>query len=277
MKKSFYLVLTILVLITLLSSCKKDKGDPPVLPPKESMEIDFSNFDSKSGGAYTDFKGIENSNWALSSYIALTWNSIISITLAVPVAAFKLAVNQKPVYIEDKTWQWSYTTTVLSVTYKARLTGQIRASDVLWKMYITREGTGGYAEFLWFEGTSKLDGSSGQWKLNHSNTFQEPFLEIDWAKSGTDIGTIKYTYVRSLTDARTTDPFKTSYIEYGLTSATLNAYYKLYCYDPRYLQFYNMTVEWSTTAHNGRVKSAGYFGDDTWHCWNASLINDICP
>ena len=54
-------------------------------------------------------------------------------------------------------------------TYTARLTGQIRTSDVAWKMYITKEGTGGFPEFVWFEGTSKLDGTGGQWILNQSS------------------------------------------------------------------------------------------------------------
>ena len=48
-----------LLLITLIISlpafyfigCKKDKGDPPVLPPYESMVIDFSNFTSKKKSA----------------------------------------------------------------------------------------------------------------------------------------------------------------------------------------------------------------------------------
>ena len=44
-------------------------------------------------------------------------------------------------------------------------------------------------------------------------------LQIDWTKTGTSIGTIKYTYVKN-------DSYKSSYIEYGLkTSGPYNAYY----------------------------------------------------
>jgi hypothetical protein len=33
-----------LLLLIIFAGCKKDQGDPPLLPPAESMLIDFSNF-----------------------------------------------------------------------------------------------------------------------------------------------------------------------------------------------------------------------------------------
>jgi hypothetical protein len=242
------------------------------------MSIDFTNFDSgkKSGDFLTFEKGVENSNWEFSALVAGYFKAIITGTLAVPVATFKKALDQTPSWLEEKTWQWSFSTTILSVTYKARLVGQIRTSDVLWKMYITREGTGGFAEFIWFEGTSKLDASSGQWTLNHSSQFKEPLLQIDWTKTTTGIGTVKYTYVRTQNDNRGTDPFKTSYIEYGKTTGTTyNAYYNIHYYTG--MAFSDMNVEWSTTGKNGRVKCTPYFGDASWYCWNANYVNIVCP
>jgi hypothetical protein len=196
------------------------------------------------------------------------WKLIINTTLAVPVASFKLAVNQVPVYLDVKTWQWSYNVSVASVTYKARLTGLIRSSDVQWKMYITKEGTGGFAEFVWFEGTSRLDGKGGQWILNQSSQSPGALLQIDWTKTGTTIGSVKYTYLKN-------DSFKTSYIEYGLTSSTLNAYYTIHYYNS--LKFSDVNVEWNTTTKNGRVKCLDYLGDLNWYCWDANKINITCP
>ena len=60
-------------------------------------------------------------------------------------------------------------------------------------MYISREGIGAFSELLWYQGTSNLDGKSGQWVLNHSQAFPEPMLQIDWTVSGSDVGNIKYT------------------------------------------------------------------------------------
>jgi len=280
MKKYLSLSLLIFFVLSINSGCKKDKGNPPLLPPAESMNIDFSNFVSgkKSIESFTDLKGIENSNWEFVALVSGYWRSILTITLAVPVASFALAVKNNPVYLDTKTWQWSYNASItinqVSVTYKARLTGQIRDTDVLWKMYISKEGAGAFTEFVWFEGTSKPDGTSGQWILNHSSQFPEKVLQIDWTKSGTSIGTIKYTYVRALNTNRVTDPFKDSYIEYGLTSATLNANYNIHYFNG--LSFSDVNAEWNTTSHNGRVSSLSYFGNSTWHCWDSGLVNITC-
>ena len=277
MKKIIALFLLALFLSSLMTSCKKDKGNPPTLPPGESMTIDFSNFESgkKSDDQIFLPKGVENSNWEFAALIAGYFRFIVAGTLAVPVYSFKLAVDEAPAYLDDKTWQWSYSASLLNVTYKARLTGQIRTTDVLWKMYITREGTGGFPEFLWFEGTSKLDGTGGQWILYHSSQYKEPVLQIDWTRSGTAMGTITYTYVRTLNDNRVADPFRNSFIKYGKTTGTYNSYYTINYYNG--LAFSDMYVEWNSTTHNGRVKCLAYFGDSNWYCWDGNLVNITCP
>jgi hypothetical protein len=273
MKKHFSLMFLALLSLTLVTGCKKDKGEPPVLPPAKSMTIDFSNFEStKKGDAYISVpKGTQTSNWDFAAGVAIIWKTIIYTTLAVPVTSFEMVVNQTPVYVENKTWQWSATATVLNVTYKARLTGQIGETNVIWKMYITKEGTGGFSDFLWFEGTSDFDGNGGQWILYLSPVSPVRVLQIDWEKSGENIGMIKYTYTKE------GDAFKDSYIEYGLTANALNAYYTIHYYDNTYQQFLDLNVEWSTTLHNGRVKSEGHFGTTSWYCWDGNFLNVTCP
>lgn len=280
MKKILVLILFIAGISLFFTSCKKDKGNPPVLPPQESMDIDFSNFETakKSSDPFTAIKGSNNSNWEFAALVAGYWKTIIGTTLAIPVASFKLATNNTPVYLGSKTWQWSYNASIIvnqvNVTYKARLTGQFLQNDVEWKMYITKEGTGAFAEFIWFEGTSKLDGTGGQWILNHSSQFPEPMIQIDWTKSGLSIGTVKYTYVRALNNSRVADPFKDSYIEYGGKSTVLDAYYTIHYYNG--LLFSDVAVEWNTTFHNGRVSSLVYFGNTNWYCWDSGMANITC-
>jgi hypothetical protein len=241
------------------------------------MTIDFSDFESGTKSA--DFllpKGVEDSYWGFSALVAGYWKSLIVSTLAVPVASFKLALDQTPSYLEEKTWQWSFNVSALTLTYKARLTGQIRATDVLWKMYISKEGSGAFPEFVWFEGTSRLDGTGGQWTLNHSNTYKEPVLTIDWTKTGTTMGTVTYTYVRTLNDARVADPFKTSSIIYGKMTGTYNSYYTIHYYNGA--GFSDVDVKWHTTEHIGTVKCLIFFGDNNQHCWNGNHVNlATCP
>jgi hypothetical protein len=270
MKKIFSVVLICVLSAGLFSGCKKDKGDPPTLPPAESMTIDFSNFASakKSGDFTIDQKGTQNSNWEYAATVAGIWKLIINTTLAVPVTAFKAALSQSPTYVTTKTWQWSYSVTYLGTTYKARLTGLIRTTDVQWKMYISKDGTDSFTDFLWFEGTSKIDGSGGQWILYQSAIAPDSLLQIDWTKTATGVGYVKYTYVKN-------DSFKNSYIEYGLTTNTLNAYYTIHYYNG--VKFSDVNVEWNTTTHNGHVKSVDYLGDSNWYCWDSNKINIVCP
>jgi hypothetical protein len=270
MKKIFSLLFILSLSTGFFTGCKKDKGEPPVLPPQESMTIDFSNFIStkKSEALIPGQKGTANSNWEFAALTAGTWNLIINTTLAVPVAAFKTAVNQVPVYISTKNWQWSYTVTLPGGTYKARLTGLIGASNVQWKMYITGVSTDVFAEFLWFEGTSKLDGTSGQWIIYQSAASPVAYLQIDWTKPGTTIGTVEYTFIKA------GDSFNTSFIQYGLNSNVLNAYYTIHYFNG--VKFSDVNIEWSTTTHNGHVKSLDYLGDSNWYCWDANKVNTVC-
>ena len=270
MKKVLSLILVIALLGSSFYGCKKDKGDPPTLPPAESMVIDFSAFVSNAKSAPVDFtnKGTENLNWETAALIVGTWRTIVAVTLAIPVASFKVAVDQDPVYLSDKKWQWSYNVSAAGVTYKARLTGAIGAADIKWEMYITREGTGGFAEFKWFEGTSKLDGTGGQWTLNESNTAPTPLLQIDWTKLGTDIGTIKYTYIK-------TGQSNGAYIQYGKTSATFDSYFNIHYYSTSLAKFSDVNIEWSSSGKDGRIKSTDYL-DGQWKCWDSNHVNKTC-
>lgn len=275
MKKFLSLSVIIVLAATLFWGCEK-KGDAPALPPAESMTIDFSDFivGGKSATILPDSKGasaVSNTNWTVAATVAGVWNSLLVLNLAVPVAAFKVAVENKPEYLDNKKWQWKYSAPVLGATYTARLTGQIRSSDVKWEMYISREGVGGFGEFLWFEGTTNLDGKSGQWILTQSQQQQVPMLQIDWTKEGSVVGSIKYTYIK------TGDSFKDSYIQYGLTTNPLDAYYTVHFYENNRAKFVDVFIEWSTTGHNGRVKAIDYFQDSNWHCWDANGNDITCP
>jgi hypothetical protein len=280
MKKISSLLLAATLLSGLFLGCEK-KETAPVLPPVGTMTIDFSNFVSsaKSEFAPDVIKGemvVDKSNWTLAATTAGVWNLILAVNLVIPVASFSATVNKTPVYLENRKWEWSNSFNVIGATYKSRLTGEIRSNDVKWEMYVSKEGVGAFAELLWYQGTSNLDGKSGQWILNHSQQFPEPMLQIDWTLSGTEIGGIKYTYIRDKKDDRSTDLFKTSYIEYGLKSATLNAFYNIH-QNTGVLNVFNDTfIEWSTTGHNGHIKANYYYQDLLWHCWNAAGENVVC-
>lgn len=281
MKKILSISLIIVLVTGLFWGCEKNEN-PPSLPPVETMTIDFSNFTAGKKSATIDFQtrgiaSVSNNNWLLAATTAGFWNIILTVNLAIPVAAFKKAIDNTPVYIDNKKWEWKYSVNAIGATYNARLTGQIQINDIKWEMYVSRDGVGAFAEFLWFNGTSAFDGKSGQWILNHSQQFPESMLQIDWILNGTNIGGIKYTYIRELKDNRTTDLFKTSYIEYGLTTNTLNAFYNIhYNISNTINDFKDVYIEWSTINYNGHIKAVHYFQDNLWHCWDGNGTDVTC-
>jgi hypothetical protein len=282
MKTKLSVALIIILSTIFIIGCKKDNAEPPVLPPLSTMKIDFSDFTSgkKSeviNGYENATKGVANGNYQFASSVAGFWNLLLAINLTIPVTSFSESFNQTPAYLDNKTWQWTYSVNVLAGTYKARLTGQVRDNDVKWDMYVSKEGVGAFPEVRWFDGTSALDGNSGQWILYYSVAFPEPLLQIDWTLQNEVIVSIKYTYIRVKKDDRTTDPSYGSYIEYGLQNSSLNAFYNVHLHESVFTNsFVDVFIEWSTTNHNGHVKAFYKYTDNNWHCWNSNGNDIVC-
>ncbi len=274
-------LLGLLFVLFVFSACEKDEdetGTPPAIPPYETMSTDFGTFTDKTKTAETLLTDTTKWNYALAGITAGYWNIMLTVTLAVPVASFAESFKNEAVFIGDKTWEWSYEVKGFAATYKARLTGQMRPDDIKWEMYVAKEGVGEHAEFKWFEGTSALDGNSGQWVLYHSYEVQEPVLQIDWKKSGEEIGEIKYSYIRASDNGDKKQLSKDSYIQYGLTEEGYDAFYNIH-YTTRDIEaegFLDVNIEWSTTNYNGRIKAEHYFNNAEWHCWDNLGYDAVC-
>lgn len=269
MKRLLLLALVIILQVIYFSGCKKDKGAPPVLPPYESMVIDFNNFTSlkKSADVSVVGKGTENSTWEFAATVADIWNTLISSNISVPLAAFESAINYQAVYVSKNLWEWSYDFNVGANAYKAKLQGNNSTNSVSWKMYITSEGTGGYNEFVWIEGTSKTDGSGGQWIFKQSPQVNSSIFQTDWTKSGDEITSVKYTYIKN-------DSYKDSFITYSiLSTGNLDASYKIHFSNALYS---DSDIEWNTTTINGRLKCTDYLHDENWYCWDSNKSNVLC-
>ena len=269
MKKHFQLISIVILSAGLVTGCKKDKGDPPLLPPFASMVIDFSNFTSqkKSAESVTGIKGTESSTWEFAAGVAGVWNTLISSSITVPLAAYSAAAGNNPAYVSDKLWQWSYSFSSGQDSYSAKLQGNITTNSVTWKLMITKEGTGGYNDFAWIEGTSQTDGSGGQWNFKESPQSDIALFQTDWTKSGDQVISVKYTYEKN-------DDSKNSYINF-LTQTTSN-------FDLSYnIHFSNglysdADIEWNIATRDGRLKCLDYLQDENWYCWDTNKINKLC-
>lgn len=278
--KVYGIVLAILMLVQF--SCEKSEEpgtqDQAVeLPPFETMAYDFDAFteDPQSGKSLT-YKAAPNGNWVFSRLVVGVWNTAVFTTLAVPVASFHAAFAHDPEVVGDLKWQWSYSVDGFTSEYTARLTGEIDGDNVVWEMYVTKMGIDPFEEFLWFSGVSALDGNSGHWQLNESPERPNPILRIDWERSGEEVASIRYTWVRELDDNENPDVFMDSYLQYGLQEGDYDAYIDAYAYDEQYEVFSTIRIEWNRNDYFGRVRAPLYFQDEEWHCWDAMGEDSIC-
>lgn len=274
MKRKTSLIFTLFLAFISITGCNKDENTEQsvTLPPYESMVIDFGNLTSTTKSANV----VSQANWTYSAVSVGFWNAVIWTTFAVPVTAFKAAFSQTPQKIDDTSWQWTYSVDGFTSQYTARLVGTLQSTQIDWKMYITKTGINGFDEFLWFEGTSNLDGQSGQWILYQSPTYPEKVVQIDWEKTGEEVGDVKYTYVRELDDNGQANTFKNSSLIYGLQDDFFDAYVNVHVYSAQTSGFVDSQIEWSRTDYSGRVMSEQYFDDTDWHCWDSTGADSIC-
>ncbi len=253
-------VFSFFILLTLTTSCTKENNEiTPVVPPIETMVMEFD--DSLTGGK-TSFSSNENHN--LAALQIGVWNIILTVNLAVPVLAFSAITNETPNF-QEGTWIWDKDFNIGVIGHNARLEGTVVGNSVQWEMYVSKDNT--YSNFLWFTGTSALDGQSGQWLLNFNPNNSQPILQIDWEKETGGTTQIRYTNINA-NDSNTGD-----YIEYGIDeSEGLNAFYSIY----RAQEGFMIDIEWNLSSKEGRIRNPNYFADNEWYCWSSSFQNVDC-
>jgi len=265
------LVVTVLITGLILTGCSDDDpvsshGTAPDIPPQSTFLIDFADFQDTKANPLKESAAMTTANWTYSALNVGIWNTVLTVTLIIPVAAFVEAFQHEPVWQSDNSWNWSYSFLAGGVIHTARLNGKVVDDQVQWKMYITKQDT--FTDFLWFTGTGDLAASAGQWVLNANPENPTPFLQIDWNRNVSE-GTadIKYTYFIPQ------DAENGGYISYGVTDDT--------DYD-RFYEIYNKgldnitDIEWNFTTKVGHVMDENHFEDTEWHCWDATLSDVLC-
>lgn len=258
------------LLFFILIGCSKTDvngpdGEAPTIPPKESFVMDFSNFQSSGSMSKTN-QILSKQNWGWAALNVGIWNTMITVGLAVPVAAFVESFNHDPVEQEDGTWIWQYDFNVFNIKHTAELHGKIEASGVTWKMYISKENF--YDNFLWYTGESDFLAIQGNWILNHEPNNPEPLLDITWNRNPQE-GTANIKYTNIEPDGAENG----GYIFYGIVNETpYDTFYDIFNKGKD-----NHThIKWNRTSKDGRVKDPLHFGDDDWHCWDHTLEDATC-
>ena len=261
-------ILFVVGMIGLIVSCEDDKSSNPqdqvpTIPPQSSFVIKFDEFPDTTKIGRVDNPVLTKRNWAWAASNVKYWNSVLTVALAIPVAAFVESFNHQPVQQSDGSWLWQYNVSVDEQIYTAKLFGLHTGDGVDWRMLLSKQGE--YTDFEWFTGFSNTSATEGTWSLNKDPNSPNPFLNIEWNRSvQNETAEIKYILVSpSILQ-------QGSYIFYEKTNEVpLNRFY----------QFYNnnlMDIKWSYESNFGRVKNLLYFEDETWHCWDERLEDTEC-
>jgi len=258
--------LSILLLGLLLSSvffsCKKE-NTPPDLPPAESMAFDFSSFDKNKKSALDDTTGY--GNWSVSALTVGFWSIAVWVNSAVPVAAFKESFNHEAKFIGNASWEWTYKTTVLFSQYTCVLSAKVLSNTTKWEMRLSQ--IGGFQDFIWFEGESANDLSNGTWRLYEKPETENPYLDLQWERSGANLSRLRYTYVLPA------QPGTGNYLEYQkINEGVLDAGFLIRTVD----HIHDQDIQWSKATEEGRIKYQQLYKNANWHCWDNMHKNTLC-
>jgi hypothetical protein len=270
----FIKILTIIIvtgLIGLIVSCEDDQttnpfDEVPTMPSQSTMLIDFSEFPDTSLVKMIEFPSATKINWSWAAAHVAVWNSVLTLHLVIPVAAFREAFNHQPTLQTDGSWLWQYDISVEEENYTAKLYGKTVTEGVEWKMLLSKSGY--YTDFEWFTGLSNLPATEGTWTLNKEPESPSPFLSIEWNRNPQEAtADVKYTLISPSL------PQDGSFIHYGKTNEVpLNRFYQIFKAEDNNL----IEIKWSYESHFGRVKDSVYFKDSSWHCWDEKLDDMNC-
>ncbi len=270
--KKIKIFLTIITLGIISSSCVKHQPAPE-LPPPGSFVMDIDGM-WKNSPEPVSYSGIlPRSNFLFAASNIYWWNTVLTVQMFIPVAAFLESFNHEAVWDgTTKSWIWSYPWSLFNDFYEAELHGKVNNDEIEWSMYISK--TDDYTDFLWFTGISKTDNSTGTWTINKDpeDNIKDPgnslpFLNIQWDINPN--GTSDITYTNIMEDSADNGNF----IRYGKVDDTdLDAFYDIY----KTWEDDLINIKWNTTTHYGRVLSMLHFTNPYWHCWDEFFENIAC-
>lgn len=263
-KKTLLFAVMVSLIFSTVSCDKENVDDRPVLPPAESLFMDFSDFDNGPAQGKAIVATYDNFLHAFTNLVF--WNGLITIKMAPPVAAYSniLMMSGNPEYLGDNRWRWTKEFTFNQVNYVAILTGErLNNEEFSMEMKIALSDLPDQG-VIWFDGIIRYDHTHAEWNLYSNDVAHVKVIEVEWNKDyETGISDLKYTYVETGSEENG------SYIMYGLIpEADYDAFYTIS------LSSTTINIEWDRETKAGRVKDEQEWGNSDWHCWN-DVLQDI--
>ena len=273
------MVVFLSAMITIVSACnsdsdgKQNSGTAPEIPQASTMVMPFDEFPENTTTSTNAANGISVQpltvqNFTHAATHVAVWNALITVGLAIPVAAFLESFHHFATVRSDGTWVWAYSVNVLGSLHIVELHAKKVDQDITWELYVTRPGF--YQDFNWISGVSAVDGSEGYWILRESPDSPNDLLRIDWTyDKQDDVGTIQYTNVKP------NSPENGGYIAYGadVNIQPYDAYYDIYNKGQDNL----VEIQWNRSTKAGRVRNQNFFNDAEWHYWDEQLQDIPAP
>ncbi|MDH3217412.1 MAG: hypothetical protein OEN01_14195 [Candidatus Krumholzibacteria bacterium] len=148
---------------------------PPELPDVSTMAMDLSFF-GLDGMNPSVAKNMDTDAMLAAAGTKANWiNAVIRVLFVQllfydafeePVGAFALAVHSIPQKQPDDSWLWTYIFVEDTIEYNIFLFGKVVSDHVEWRMEVSSNNPDLMLDhFVWFDGESMLDDSSGYWQF----------------------------------------------------------------------------------------------------------------
>jgi hypothetical protein len=261
-----HLLLVLAIVVLTISGCGGASG-APAIPPIETFLIPLESFPSNNTSGLVSFGTGNQSNWYHAAGTIAFWRAIVTIGLAVPVAAFNESFQHTAVRRPGGSWIWSYSVNISASIYTAELHGQNITEGVHWDMRISKEGE--YEDFGWYYGEHNLAATEGFWILKDSPTVPTDLLQIDWSRN-ISAGNYSITYTNIVPGGSENG----GYIKVQYTNGIP---YDYICHIYNKGDENHIYIDWSSTTGEGRIRESQHFGDDDWRCWDMDQLNVACP
>ncbi len=256
---------------SLAAACAAQDG--PSLPPSESMTMDLGGFTAAGEAGKSDDIDTAKKSHFNQAAIRVGWlNTSIVLALAAPVAVFRAALSQQPIF-EDGSWQWDFSAKSGADLFNAHLKGTFasgaRDGDLLdLEMKVTCTGCKvPTQDFVWYTGHFLLGDGKGHWQFFDPEIggSDSQVLRIDY--DVTDAAHRTLTFVNNRTDGHADAGDVIEYKREGdLASVFVHD-------ESKALDYY---AETSRSTGEGYLQVPNFNGGEK-ACWDGGHHDAPCP
>lgn len=252
MKKNFFIVL---LLILLLNSCSYkniiDETTSPI-PPFEYYKIFINNFEKNVTIDVSDTNYI---NWFNSKLIYQTWKNKQN-DFSLTYKALYLMNFQKAIFFDDYTQYREVIFDTNNNTYRFLLYSTNYRDNVEWEMQQFVNNSTKYSVAL--KGTNINTNENGKWTFYQTQNLNIPKLVVYWKQKDSSLQVIF-------------SDIDTNQIEKSYLKITDNYFENSYSikienfdFNTKNIQF----IELSKQENFGKIKDTLFYKDNKWHFWS---------